>query len=188
MSTPRRSSAIAAAWRNVCGVTFLSASDGQTRRAFVTYLDTSLCNASALSRPPRELGKTGSLSSPACCAIHPFRTATTSGRNGVHRCFLPLPKQRTCAPVPNLISCRLSEVISLFRRPVWRASNRSARSRRPIQVLVSGVANSAVPSSSVRNSGSEQESDTTGVSCGFPENYKFGPGRGHPLRLEQEIS
>ena len=74
---------MAAAWRKVCGVTVFGTSDGQLRRAIAMCRETSRWNASALRRPPFELGKTGSSGFPPCCDNHSLRTAATSGRNGV---------------------------------------------------------------------------------------------------------
>ena len=81
-STPRCSSDMAAAWRSVCGFTFFAFNEGQLRRAAAMCFATRCCRASALRRPPLELGKIGSSGCPACCASHALRTAATSGRSG----------------------------------------------------------------------------------------------------------
>ena len=62
-----------------------------------------------------------------------------SGRSGVQRCFLPFPRQRTWAPVPSTTSWQFSPINSETRRPVWTATRRRVRSRRPIQVERFGI-------------------------------------------------
>jgi len=62
-----------------------------------------------------------------------------------------LPVQRTFAPEPSVTSAQERPVSSETRRPVWIASSSSVWSRRPIQVVASGAASSALISVSVRN-------------------------------------
>ena len=72
-------------------------------------------------------------------------------REGVQRCLRPLPSQRTCVPRPQSTSSRRRLVSSDTRRPVCSATTRRVRSRRPIQVVVSGAATRAVISVRSRN-------------------------------------
>ncbi|GAA2216523.1 hypothetical protein GCM10009850_119920 [Nonomuraea monospora] len=60
VSTPACSSAIAAVWRKVCGVTCLDARVVQVRAATGTYLASRSATASRLRRPPVRLGNSGS--------------------------------------------------------------------------------------------------------------------------------
>jgi hypothetical protein len=62
---------MAAAWRNVCGVTVFDNRDGQARRAIAMCRETSRRNASALTRPRFELGKTGSSGFPLATTTVP---------------------------------------------------------------------------------------------------------------------
>jgi hypothetical protein len=74
-----------------------------------------------------------------------------SRRRGVARCFRPLPSQRPCALVPSSTSSHRKPTSSETRRPVWIATRSSVRSRRPIQVEVSGAASKASISVGSRN-------------------------------------
>ena len=149
---PPRSSAMAAACRRVCGVTVFVFKEGHVSPARATCRVTRRWKASALSCPPRELGKTGSAGPPARSASQALRTLTTSGFKGVHRIFRPFPRQRMWAPTPSSTSWQRNEVSSLLRAPVCTATSRSARSRRPIQVWAFGADTNVVASFSVRNS------------------------------------
>jgi hypothetical protein len=111
--------AIDAAWRSsmaaVCRSTgaslFSSSVEGsvvQRCRAAPRCLASRSCAASALSLPPRTLGKT-MLSSPRDVSrSHALTVWTACFVNGVQRSFRPLPIQRTWAPVPKTTSCRRS--------------------------------------------------------------------------------
>ena len=67
-------------------------------------------------------------------------TETVLRRRGVQRSFLPLPRQRTCAPARSSTSWLRSPASSETRSPVCRATSRRAWSRLPVQVPWSGLA------------------------------------------------
>jgi len=71
--------------------------------------------------------------------------------NGMMRCLRPLPTHSSwlCGPIW-MLSIR-SPMSSLTRSPVWMPRCSRSRSRRPIQVLLSGAAMSASASGPVRN-------------------------------------
>ncbi len=138
--------------RSVCGVIERPESEAHVAPAAAMWRATSRCNASALRRPPRELGKTGSSGPPRNSASHDSRAAAMSRRSGVQRILRPLPKHRTCAPTPRATSRHRSARISALRSPVWAATSSKVRSRLPIHAVGSGAATSAAVSSSVRKS------------------------------------
>ena len=141
---------MAAEWRMTWGDTFFSSSAGHVFVAIAVYLAMRRSRASRLSGVPRRVMNSGSAGSPPRSSSQPRRTVTVAGVSGVMRCFLPFPRQLTCAPVPRWTSPMARLVSSVARSPVWQASISRARSRRPVQVARSGAASRAVISSSVR--------------------------------------
>jgi sec-independent protein translocase protein TatA len=110
-----------------CGVTRLSASERQSRAAAAAVcLATSQATASGLSGPPRRVGNSGSSGPPRRSRSHSRRTATVSLVSGVHRCFRPLPSQRTWGPAVRTTSETRTPTSSETRRPVWMARSRRA--------------------------------------------------------------
>jgi hypothetical protein len=98
VSTPACSSAMAAEWRRVCGVTFLAARLGQCVAARVACLVTSLATASRDNGRPCRVANTGSPGLPGCSASQTRRAATVCRVSGMARSLRPLPWQRTCEP------------------------------------------------------------------------------------------
>ncbi len=143
---------MAAVWRSVCGVMFLLASDGQVRAARAAWWAIRCWSASRLRGLPCRVGNSGSVGLPARSVSQTRRTATVPvpAVSGMMRSLRPLPWQLTCAPTPRWTSAQVSAVSSEARRPVWAASRSRAWSRRPVQVVGSGLASSASTSSSVR--------------------------------------
>ena len=106
--------------------------------------------ASRLSRVPVRVGNSGSLGAPARSSSHALSTDRIVGVSGVRLVFLALPMVWTLAPVPSVMSWRLSAISSEIRRPVWIVSASIAWSRRLVQVAWSQAESSASTSGSVR--------------------------------------
>ena len=151
VSTPACSSDIAQLWRSTCGCSRLPASDGQLPVAVLVWMASRRSIASRLSRLPVRVGKSGSCGRPARSLIHEESTVCAGAVSGTARCFLPLPSQRTCAPVPSTTSAQVSPISSETRSPAWIARVSIARSRRPSQRVWSGASIRILASSAVRN-------------------------------------
>ncbi len=141
---------MAAVWRRTCGVTRFFANEGHSLAAASACFATMHSMASRLRRRPRAVENTGSWSPPGALFSQAARAAAASRRRGVHRSLRPFPWQRRWAPGPVDTSCRRSSISSETRRPVWTATRRSTRSRRPAHVVLEGASSRASTSARLR--------------------------------------
>src|SRR5208282_3641130 len=90
-SIPAWTSAMAALWRRVCGVTVLLSRLGQPGAAFWTYLASRWATASRDSGFPARVGNRGSSGLPPRSPSQEASVVTVGGVSGVHRDrrFLP---------------------------------------------------------------------------------------------------
>ena len=97
---------------------FFPASEGQDSAAARWYLVMRAWTASRDIAVPRRVTNSGSSPLPGFRPSQARSAATAWASSGVHRSRLPLPVQRTCAPVPSRVSARVSRVSSDTRSPV----------------------------------------------------------------------
>ncbi len=130
---------------------FFWVSEGQVWAAWVAWWASRCSRASRLSAVPGRVGNSGSVGVAPRSASQTRRAAVVVVVSGVIRSLRPLPWQLTCAPLPRWTSPQVRPISSEARRPVWMVSRSRVWSRRPVQVVVSGLASSASASASVRN-------------------------------------
>ena len=150
VSTPACSSDIAQLWRSTCGWSFLACSDGQRVAAVAAWVATRCSIASRLSRRPVRVGNSGSAWSAGSLGEPGREHGLRWVGEWDGRCFRPLPSQRTCAPVPSVMSPQSSR--SARRRAVRPGSSGSAsRGRGGLPSGLVGCVDQRPASSAVRN-------------------------------------